>query len=206
MSGPNGLVTRPVDLKTTDGAELPGDLAVPNPCRAAAVVCHPHPQFGGDRFNHVVGALFAALPAAGVAALRFDFRKEYGDGAAEVLDVRAAIDVLADEVPGVPVLATGYSFGAVVTLVLDDDRLAGKVLVAPPLGTSGRSAPGVKTLVLSPAHDQFCPPSMAEPTVSAWPEAELRIVEMADHFLVGRTGAVVDETVAWIDDLIGANR
>ena len=202
MSGPNGLVKRAVDLETSDGAELRGELAVPDYCRAAAVVCHPHPQFGGDRFNHVVGALFTALPAAGVAALRFDFRQDYGEGVAEVLDVQAAIDVLVDEVPGVPVLATGYSFGAVVALVLDDGRVAGKVLVAPPLGTTERPAPGVATLVLAPAHDQFCPPSAAEPMVSDWPEAELRVVEMADHFLVGRTGVVIDETVAWIDDLL----
>ncbi|MGI9645321.1 MAG: alpha/beta hydrolase [Ilumatobacteraceae bacterium] len=202
MSGPNGLLKRAVDLQISDGAELPGDLAVPDYCRAAAVVCHPHPQFGGDRFNHVVGALFTALPAAGVAALRFDFRQEYGEGVAEVLDVQAAIDVLADAVPGVPILVTGYSFGAVVALVLDDDRVRGKVLVAPPLGTEPRPAPGVSTLVLTPAQDQFCPPSTAEPMVSTWPEAELRVVETADHFLVGRTGVVVDETVAWIDDLL----
>lgn len=192
-----------IDFATDDGTELTGDLALPNTPRAAAIVCHPHPQFGGNRFNHVVQALFETLPTGGVATLRFDFRREYGAGVAEVADARAAVDALVAAAPGVPVLAVGYSFGAVVTLHLSDDRLAGKVLVAPPLGISGDAPePGTPTLVMTPAGDQFCPPEVAEPTVSSWTDAELHVIDAADHFLNGRSPAVAIDALVWIDQLL----
>ncbi len=194
---------RPVEFEAVDGTELIGDLARPEHSRAGAIVCHPHPQFGGNRFNHVVGAVFDALPAADIAALRFDFRREYGDGIAEVEDARAAVDALADAVPDVPLLAIGYSFGGVVTLALRDDRLSAKVLIAPPLGISGQSPVAhLPTLVHVPSNDQFCPPEVAEPTIAEWDDAEMRIVERADHFLNGHAGAIALDTLLWIDELL----
>ena len=42
--------------------------------RFAAVVCHPHPAYGGTRESHIVRALVRAFVARGMAALTFDFR------------------------------------------------------------------------------------------------------------------------------------
>ena len=62
-----------ITLRTGDGLSLAADLALPPGApRAAAVLCHPHPAYGGDRYNVVVDALFRALPPAGVASLRLD--------------------------------------------------------------------------------------------------------------------------------------
>ena len=64
------------------------------------VICHPHPQFGGDMYNNVVGALVRAALGVGVAALRFNFRGvgesegAYDDGNGEPDDVRAALDFM----------------------------------------------------------------------------------------------------------------
>ena len=53
---------------------LEADLAAPEGApRAGAVLCHPHPQYGGDMENPVVVAAGRALVSAGVAALRFNF-------------------------------------------------------------------------------------------------------------------------------------
>ena len=188
-------------LTTDDGVELVADLTVPAGSRLAAAICHPHPQYGGTRHDHVVDALFRALPAAGVAALRFDFRRDFGGGVAERLDLAAALDRLATDVPGVPLVATGYSFGAMVVLGLDDPRVEGRVLVAPPLGMIDVAPvdPDVPTLVLSPAADQFAPPDVAAPIVADWPGAELVTIPMGDHFLHGRTALVVDETLTFLD-------
>ena len=204
MGDGNEVECRGIEFAASDGTKITGDLALPAHCRAAAIICHPHPQFGGDRHNHVVGSLFEALPAAGVAALRFDFRREFGDGIGEVGDARAAVDALAREAPGVPIITAGYSFGAVVALALDHELTIGKVLVAPPLRGNVRS-PGVPTLVLTPALDQFGPPEVAEPAVAAWPNAELRVIETADHFLNGRTSAVTVEALIWIDLLLASD-
>ena len=51
--------------------------------RAAAVLLHPHPDMGGDRFNNVVSELYRALPPAGVTAIRFDFSSSKIDVSAE---------------------------------------------------------------------------------------------------------------------------
>ena len=51
-------------------------LPVPDqgPPRSAAVVCHPHPLFGGTMHNKIVHAAAGALVRAGIPALRFNFR------------------------------------------------------------------------------------------------------------------------------------
>ncbi len=201
MDQPTDPTIRSVEFDAADGAELQGDLAVPPSSRAGAIVCHPHPHFGGNRFNHVVGALFDALPASGIATLRFDFRREHGEGIAEVQDARAAVDTLVAEVPGVPVVVTGYSFGAVVALALAHEQTVGKVLVAPPLAGGGRP-PGVPTLVLTPAGDQFCPPDVAQRVVAGWPDSEFEVIETADHFLNARTAEMSIRATAWIDRLL----
>src|SRR3954471_15625045 len=94
---------------------------------AGAVLLHPHPDYGGDRFNPVVDALFRALPDAGVSAVRFDFSSSDVDVAAD--EVRAALSLLDIR----PLVIIGYSFGADVATTVADDRVAGWYLIAPPL-------------------------------------------------------------------------
>lgn len=199
-----------VQLTTDDGHVLPADLAVPGTgaVGGAAVLCHPHPQHGGDRFNTVVATLFDALPATGYAALRFDFRPEFGGGVDERLDVVAALDHL-DSIPeldGLPRFVVGYSFGAMVALTAPDPRIAGVAAIAPPLGMTDVGDPGVPALVLTPRHDQFSPPSTVQPIVSRWSAAEFDVIESADHFLTGRTAAVAERVVAWLGSTVPDGR
>jgi hypothetical protein len=195
------VTRRTAEFVASDGTRLVGDLAVPDDPRAAAIICHPHPRYGGNRFNNVVTAVFDALASAGVAALRFDFRPEFSSGVGERLDALAALDLIGTEVPDVPLIAVGYSFGALVALGLDDDRVSALVLIAPPLAmTPDIAAPRVPTLLLTPAHDQFSPPSSSAPIAATWTSAAVdhRTIEMADHSLVGHTAFVADATAAWI--------
>lgn len=159
------------------------------------MVCHPHPLYGGNRFNPVVEALFRALPRAGLTTIRFEFRANHDDGIGERLDVVAAIDAVA--AGDAPVFVLGYSFGALVALATNDERIAGIVAVAPPL-TPQVTAPTAPTLVLSARHDQFCPADTATAIVAAWPGAEFDVVESADHFLAGHAAAVAERSVAWL--------
>lgn len=182
-------------LRTSDGHVLAADLATAEgEQRGAVVLCHPHPQYGGNRFNNVVEALFRALPPAGFTTLRFDFRAAHDGGVAERLDVVAALDELSSDAP---LFVAGYSFGAAVALATGDDRIEAVVAVAPPLGPDAAD-PGRPTLVLAPRHDQFCPPERARPIVDRWASAELEVVEGADHFLMGATTDVAARTVAWL--------
>jgi len=191
-----------IRFEANDGTQLVGDLIVPKRPRAATIVCHPHPQFGGNRFNPVVDALFIALTAAGVATLRFDFRADFDDGHGERLDAEAALAELRERAPGVPTFAAGYSFGAMIALALDDSSLRGKILIAPPLGRTTALPKIVEEtacLVMIPAHDQFAPPGVAEPIVDDWPNADFEVVESVDHFMTGGAATAASRALAWIE-------
>lgn len=194
-----------VQVTTADGEVLDGDLALAATPRAGVVLCHPHPQYGGSRFDRVISALTEALPTHGYDALRFDFRRRYGAGIDERLDAVGALDVLAERRPGSPLHLVGYSFGAMVAMGVHDDRIASHVLIAPPLvGEYAAIAPPVgPTLLLVPEHDQFCPPGTAAAAIASWPppvaERDVTTVTMADHFLAGRVDTVVEAIVGWLD-------
>jgi uncharacterized protein len=204
--------TYDVCLTTIDGLTLVGDVAIPDgAARAAVSLAHPHPLYGGDRANAVVDALFRALPAVGFAALRFDFRGvgasegAHDKGRAERLDVAAAVDLLDTLVPGVPIVAAGYSFGALVTLDVTDERIVGWFAVAAPIGRDHPRALAADDhrpkQLLVPEHDQYCPPSTAMAAVADWSATTIASVPMADHFLSGALDVVTDEAVAFVSAL-----
>jgi alpha/beta superfamily hydrolase len=189
-----------VQLTTSDGHLLDADVAEPPDGvahRGGVVVCHPHPQYGGNRFNNVVAELFGALPTAGFETLRFDFRSEHGGGVAERLDVVAALDEL-KRAGRAPLFVAGYSFGAAVALATPDERIAAIAAIAPPLTMTPVPQPTVPVLVLSPAHDQFCPPAAAGEAAEGWPAVELDTIESTDHFLLGQTAWVAERVTSWL--------
>ena len=55
---------------------LEGQLDLPDEATPSAgvVICHPHPQYGGEMTNNVVMAISSSIVAYGLAALRFNFR------------------------------------------------------------------------------------------------------------------------------------
>jgi alpha/beta superfamily hydrolase len=191
-----------VRFPAADGGDLIGDLAEPAGARAGAVVCHPHPAYGGDRHNAVVDRVFHALAAAGIASLRFDFR---GGGEHAGDDLRGAIELMAEPAEGAarPLWLVGYSFGADVALATDDGRVAGWAAIAPPLRFGDgppRPAEGDPrpALVLAAEHDQFNPPDRVRDATKTWPTVDVDVIPMADHFLAGATGTVADKVVAWL--------
>src|SRR5882724_4121915 len=96
----------------------------------AALVCHPHPQFGGTLHNKVVFHTMKALHSFGFPVLRFNFRGtglsagEHDNGNGEVEDVRSALDWLHQEFQ-LPMVFAGFSFGAAIGLqaACADDRV-----------------------------------------------------------------------------------
>ena len=152
---------------------------------------------GGNRFNAVVDSLYRALPGAGVAAARFDFTSS--DTA---LAARQTVEVI-DVIPTRPLVLVGYSFGAAISTMVNDDRLAGWFLIAPPLRhvAANQSAigsdPRPKALAV-PEFDQYTPPAEAAKATEGWMNTTMNPVPGADHFLAGRLDHVVDQVLAWI--------
>jgi alpha/beta superfamily hydrolase len=205
----------PVTCSTSDGLALEAELSAPagNP-RAAAVLCHPHPQAGGSMRSIVIGALFDALPRAGVTCLRFNFRGvegsegSYDEGQGEQLDVRAAVAHLDAAVDGtLPFVLAGWSFGADLALATVVDRVTGWLAIAPPLRmvpdfSAVAADPRPKLLALA-EHDEFRAPASVRDATSGWVATDIEVVGGASHFFVGRTDRLVDLAVAYVDRLTG---
>jgi hypothetical protein len=181
------------------------------PARAAAVVCHPHPQYGGDMDNPVVTSVCDALVRAGVAALRFNFGgvgasegRSSGQGTEEQCDVGAAEAALAARMPaGTPLAIVGYSFGAWVgTLAaLGLPRVQRVVAIGPPLAFfefDFVSCLRARFDVVVGDRDQYCPRAAVE-RLAAAPGVRTTVLAGADHFLAGldhRVGETVARIVA----------
>jgi uncharacterized protein len=197
-------------LRTDDGLALEAEYAsVPDSASPISVVlCHPHPQFGGNMRSIVTSVLFEALPAAGYPTLRFNFRGvegsegAYADGELEPLDVGAAITAAADLFAAPRIALVGWSFGADISLTVADKRVGGWVAIAPPLRFRSTFAAATdarpKHLVLA-EHDEFRAPEEVRAETAKWPATTVAIVPGASHFFVGRTDRVVTETRAGLE-------
>jgi hypothetical protein len=183
---------------------LEARLARPAGHQAGAVVCHPHPQYGGDMDNAVVTLIASALVDASRAVLRFNFGGvgasggTYGGGLAETDDVRAAIAALATRLPaGAPITLVGYSFGAWVALraAAVDGGLERVVAVAPPLAffdwdfLAGVRPP---VHVVVGDRDEYCPRERLAALMSRYP---IQTLEGADHFFGGHEDEVAAAVV-----------
>jgi alpha/beta superfamily hydrolase len=179
------------------------DLVDPAGADRAVLVLHPHPDMGGDRHNTVVDAVFRAATGRGWAAIRPDLRSS--DLAIAGAEAAEALDLLPH---ALPVWVVGYSFGALVAAGLVDERIAGWVLVAPPLahvdggGLAAGADPRPK-LLLAPSHDQFGPPDIVAAGTASWAGTEREQVPGADHFLAGATTVVGERACDWIADRSG---
>lgn len=162
--------------------------------RATVVIGHPHPLYGGDRHNHVVGALQRAAWSLGCNSIAPDFRGVgnsggvHDEGDAERLDLAAACE-LADLLEiDVPVVAAGYSFGAAVALDLAHPLVVGWLAVAPPLSMLARGPVSSRNprpkIIVSPEHDQFGDPDEVRALVETWENARQRVVASVDHFVL----------------------
>jgi uncharacterized protein len=185
----------------------------------AALVCHPHPLFGGTLHNKVVFHTMKALNSFGFPVLRFNFRGAglshgaHDQGEGEIDDVRAALDWLDSEYH-LPMVFAGFSFGAAVGLraACPDSRVKAVIGVGTPVGpvVAESEVPRSYTfdfmhdctkpkLFVSGARDQFGPRRKLEELVSSIPEPrKLVIVEGADHFFEGRLRELREAIEAWM--------
>lgn len=170
------------------------------PARANAVLCHPHPRYGGTLRNKVVHTLARAAVAAGAAALRFNFRGvgasegRYDEGRGELDDLRAAERWLATRFPGLPLWRLGFSFGAVMAIKASvAEPCAVLVTVAPPadhFGAYGLENPAPRAdrwLLVQGARDEVVSPRVVLDWARALENApQVQVFEDAGHFFHGR--------------------
>ena len=180
---------------------------------AAAVVCHPHPRGGGTMNNNVVYRAAKALVAGGVTALRFNFRGvgassgSYADGVGEEEDVRAAVDFLRAQAPGLPIWITGFSFGARVGLTVgarsdDVSKLFGIGLALDMFDYSFLSSCDKPKAIVQASQDEYAGRDKIEAAVRGMSDPKrLWIVEGASHLFPGHLDAferAAEEAVAYL--------
>jgi alpha/beta superfamily hydrolase len=201
-------------ITTADGHVLEAELARPaqGSERAAMVLCHPHPQYGGTMRSIVISALFGALPEVGVTCLRFNFRGversqgSFAEGIGERDDVLAAIDELDATVdPSVPMVLTGWSFGADVALSVAVPRLAAWMAIASPLRFATRVEevahdPRLKLLALA-ERDEVRAPKEVVAEATGWTNTRIEVIPGASHFFVGSTDRLVTLARSLVDEL-----
>jgi hypothetical protein len=183
----------------------------------AAVVCHPHPLYGGTLHNKVVFHAMKALNQFGFPVLRFNFRGaglshgEHDSGRGEIEDVRTALAWLEQEFH-LPLIFAGFSFGAAVGLraACPDSHVEALVALGTPISPiEDRSydynflqSCTKPKLFVSGSRDQFASKAKLEALLSSLPEPKkLVIIEAADHFFEGRLREMREAIEHWIREI-----
>jgi alpha/beta superfamily hydrolase len=171
--------------------------AAGEPPRFAAVVCHPHPLFGGTLHNKVVHTLARALRDGGAATLRFNFRGVGGseglhdEGVGESADTLAAVAWARSRWPSVPLLLAGFSFGAAVAIraaaAADPLWLISVAPAVDRVSFEGFVTPQCDWLIVQGSADEIVAPE----SVRGWagrvaPRARLRMLPGVGHFFHGK--------------------
>lgn len=206
-----------IELHTSDGLTLVGELSLPESGHIAAtlVTLHPLPTAGGFMDSHIIRKAAARLPAlADIAVLRFNFRGvtssrgtsegSFGEGVLEEHDLAAAMDFVRER--GLPnVWLMGWSFGTEVTLKFGRQHpISGAILLSPPLHRASDSDVAAwkdderRLVAVIPELDDYLRPEEAAKRFASVPEIEFVAVEGGKHLWVGETQTyrVLSEIVA----------
>ena len=165
-----------------------------------AILCHPHPLYGGSMHDAVLDTVATVLAEQDIGRVRFNFRGvgasdgQYDGGRGEADDLVAVRDWLAAEHAPEELWVCGYSFGSNVvwrarTRIPEARRT---LLIAPPVGamefTPPNDAEAATVTVVAGDRDAF----VDLDALRQWSgeRGEVRIVAGADHFFAGRWDAL----------------
>lgn len=162
-----------------------------------AVVCHPHPLFGGTMDNKVVTTTVRAYKELGLPVVSFNFRGVgasagiHDHGRGEVDDLLAVVDWAVAQTGAQALYLAGFSFGSyIAAAAVGRLPLALKqlLLLAPPVHHypfDQLLLPASQTLVIQGDADEVVPASQ----VLAWSERmQIETVRLpgCSHFFHGR--------------------
>ena len=176
-----------------------------------ALVCHPHPLFGGTLDNKVVHTLARAFQDCGAATIRFNFRGvgssggEYAEGVGETDDALALIEHGRSRWPGAALWLAGFSFGGAVAIRAAADSSPALLVAAAPavvrlerleLDVSGTRTRSCPWLIVQGDADEVLPaPSVLDWASKVVPAPAVSVFKGGSHFFHGRLHEL-RETVA----------
>ncbi len=168
-----------------------------------AIVCHPHPLYGGSMSNKVVHILAETFNEMGLLSVTFNFRGvgksvgRFDKGIGETEDLLAVVNWVRERYPGAPIWLAGFSFGAYVAaracVPANAERL---LLVAPPVTMfdfSSVDVNGIPWMVIQGGKDEITAPEAVSRWACAQPNRpEYHWMAEADHFFHGRMNRLRD--------------
>ena len=214
IAGPAGRLECLLDEPSPAGTVGADGLLTPTrpaTVRAAAVLGHPHTEYGGTMHTKAVYQSAKALSRIGCAVLRFNFRGagasagSFAEGVGEREDFRAALEYMHERYPGAKLWTAGMSFGSYVALTVgaDDPRVSTLVGIAPPLSRYDFEPVARSTkakFFVQGERDELCPLTEMRQFYARCAEPkELVVIDGADHLFDGKVSEVADA----IEDLLG---
>lgn len=176
-----------------DGPEgrLEARLDAPVAPVTLAILCHPHPLYGGNMHDQILGILADALIRRDVATVRFNFRGvgtsegQFSGAGGEVEDLIAVIQWTRESYPEAQLTLGGYSFGAATVLsALAGSGATRALLIALPAGRRSLAEPdgSIPVDVFAGDEDEFLDLS----ALTKVPHLNVHRIDGADHFFTGR--------------------
>jgi uncharacterized protein len=184
------------------------------PGSSYAVICHPHPLFGGTMENKVVTTVARALRETGIPTLRFNFRGvgasegAFDQGVGETADADIVASWGAGRWPGRTLVAAGFSFGGYVALRLAQLRESQQrevrllITIAPAVqrfDANSTARPRCPWLVVQGDADDVVDPAAVIGWVNSLiPKPQLVVMPGAGHFFHGRLQELRDAVVTTV--------
>ncbi len=162
-----------------------------------AILCHPHPLFGGTMTNKVVSTLARTCKDMSIPSVRFNFRGvgkstgEFDEGRGELDDLFAVIEWVKQVKPQAKIWLAGFSFGSLVAAKAATQGVATQLIsIAPPVmrwGFDTISTMPCPWLVVQGDQDEIVPADeVFEWFATAHPEAQVICMHGAGHFFHGQ--------------------
>ncbi|MFX0028978.1 MAG: alpha/beta hydrolase [Candidatus Hermodarchaeota archaeon] len=177
------------------------------------LICHPHPQYGGNMYNNVVSGVFNKLIENNFSCLRFNFRGvgnssgSHSNGTGELSDVHACVDFLIKE--GFErILVCGYSYGAAIgcSAVNYSDNIIGFISISFPWNFMNfykeKSQTSKPKLFIQGNRDQVAHIDQFQDNYEHYLDPkESKIIEGADHFYWGYEEQIAEEILNFLNKI-----
>lgn len=187
------------------------DLPVCADIEEVAVICHPHPSFGGTMTNKVVHTLAKAFVELGIAAVRFNYRGvgasagSYDEGRGETEDAVAVMDWARLRWPGATQVLGGFSFGGGIAIRVAARREVVRLVTISPairlVSVDDVPPPRCAWLIIQGDRDELVDAQDIESWVRTLDvKPQLTMLAGAEHFFHGRLNDVREAVIDWVRD------
>jgi alpha/beta superfamily hydrolase len=174
-----------------------------------AVLCHPHPLFGGTMTNKVVHMLAKSFNELGMPTVRFNFRGigrsagAYDEGRGETADCEAVAAWAKQRWPDAQLVLGGFSFGGAIAIRAATTLHPAKLVTV---------APAIRKVEVGPEHVPACPwlivqgdnDELVDPNdIKQWAHGfsqppVLKCLPGVDHFFHGKLNELRDTVIEWM--------